>query len=145
MSNESPIEVIAQDNDAHIVTHKTKEITCGALFNAQKTYDGQLVSQVNIPLSYILEKQKDNSFKLSVCEPDMRRISHAHMGLLTEEDVIQQEKPYDTRLTINGLYNVKSPQKPVEVSLDREKDKTYITISTIRGENYTLLLQQADN
>ena len=145
LSNESPIEVIAQDNDAHIVTHKTKEITCSALFNAQKTYDGQLVSQVNIPLSYILEKQKDNSFKLSVCEPDMRRISHAHMGLLTEEDVIQQEKPYDTRLTINGLYNVKSPQKPVEVSLDREKDKTYITISTIRGENYTLLLQQADN
>ena len=145
LSNESPIEVIAQDNDAHIVTHKTKEITCGALFNAQKTYDGQLVSQVNIPLSYILEKQKDNSFKLSVCEPDMRRISHAHMGLLTEEDVIQQEKPYDTRLTINGLYNVKSPQKPVEVSFDREKDKTYITISTIRGENYTLLLQQADN
>lgn len=145
LSNESPIEVIAQDNDAHIVTHKTKEITCGALFNAQKTYDGQLVSQVNIPLSYILEKQKDNSFKLSVYKPDMRRISHAHMGLLTEEDVIQQEKPYDTRLTINGLYNVKSPQKPVEVSLDREKDKTYITISTIRGENYTLLLQQADN
>ena len=59
--------------------------------------------------------------------------------------MIQQEKPYDTRLTINGLYNVKSPQKPVEVSFDREKDKTYITISTIRGENYTLLLQQADN
>ena len=145
LSNESPIKVIAQDNDAHIVTYKTKEITCGALFNAQKKYEGQLVSQVNIPLSYILEKQKDNSFKLSVCEPDMRRISRAHMGLLTEEDVIQQEKPYDTQLTINGLYNVECPQKTIKVSLDKEKDKTYITISTIRGENYTLLLHQADH
>ena len=145
LSNESPIEVVAQDNDAHIVTYKAKEITYGALFNAQKKYEGQLVSQVNIPLSYILEKQKDNSFKLSVCEPDMRRISRAHMGLLTEEDVIQQEKPYDTQLTINGLYNVECPQKTIKVSLDKEKDKTYITISTIRGENYTLLLHQADH
>jgi len=75
----------------------------------------------------------------------MRRISRAHMGLLTEEDVIQQEKPYDTQLTINELYNVECPQKTIKVSLDKEKDKTYITISTIRGENYTLLLHQADH
>ena len=91
------------------------------------------------------EMHKVNSFNLSVCEPDMRRISRAHMGLLTEEDVIQQEKPYDTQLTINGLYNVECPQKTIKVSLDKEKDKTYITISTIRGENYTLLLHQADH
>ena len=90
---------------------KRKKLHAALVFNAQKKYEGQLVSQVNIPLSYILEKQKDNSFKLSVCEPDMRRISRAHMGLLTEEDVIQQEKPYDTQLTINGLYNVECPQK----------------------------------
>lgn len=145
LSNDSPMKVIVQDNDAHIVTHKTKKITCGALFNAQKMYENQLVYQVNIPLSYILEKQKNNSFKLSICEPDMRRTSRPHMGLLTEEDVIQQEKPYDTQLTINGLYNVECPQKTIKVSLDKEKDKTYITISTIRGENYTFLLHQTDN
>ena len=145
LSNYSPIEIIAQDNDAHIVTHKTQGITCGALFNARKKYENQLVSQVNIPLAYIQEKQINNSFKLSICEPDMRRASRPHMGLLTEEDVIQQEKPYDTQLTVNGLYNVECPQKTIKVSLDKEKNKTYITISTIRGENYTLLLHQTDN
>lgn len=67
------------------------------------------------------------------------------MGLLTEEEVIQQEKTYDTQLTVNGLYNVECPQKTIKVALDRGKDKTYITISTIRGENYTLLLHQIDN
>ena len=145
LSDNSPIEVIAQDNDAHIVTHRTKGITCGALFNAQKKFDNQLVFQVNIPLSYILEKQKDYLFKLSICEPDMRRPSRAHMGLLTEEEVIQQEKPYNTQLTVNGLYNVECTQKTIKVALDREQNKTYITISTIRGENYTLLLHQIDN
>lgn len=145
LSANSPIEIIAQNNNAHIVFHKTKDITCGALFNAQESYDNLLVAQVNIPLSYILEKQTSQSFKLSICEPDMRRVSRAHMGLLTEEDVIQQEKAFDTQITINGLYKVECPQKSIEVSQDKEKNKTYVTISTIRGENYTLLLRQTNH
>lgn len=140
LSDDSPIEVIAQNNDAHIVRYVAKGITCGALFNARKTYTGQIVSQVNIPLSYILEKQKDGSSKLSICEPDMRRASRAHMGLLTEKDVIEQETAFDTQLTINGVYDIECPEKSVKVSHDKEKNETYITISTIRGENYTLLL-----
>lgn len=144
LSTNSPIEVITQNNDAHIVHHKTKGITCGALFNAQLTYKNQLIAQVNIPLSYIVEKKGKQAFNLFICEPDMRRPSHAHMGLLTEEDVIQEEKAFDTQITINGLYNVKCPQKSIKVSQDKEKDKTYVTISTIRGENYTLLLHQTN-
>ena len=140
LSNHSPIEIVAQDNDAHIIRHKTAGIICGALFNPLKTYTEQLVTQVNIPLSYILEKEEENdSFRLSICEPDMRRASRAHMGLLTEEDVVQEEKAFNTQLTINGIYNVKCLQKSIKVSHDKEKNKTYVTISTIRGENYTLL------
>mgnify|MGYP002226327593 CR=1 FL=1 len=57
LSNESPIKVIAQDNDAHIVTYKTKEITCGAFFKCtEEVMKVNSVSQVNIPLSYILGK-----------------------------------------------------------------------------------------
>lgn len=145
LSSHSPIEIISQDDNAHIICHKAKGITFGALFNAQKTYDDQLVTQVNIPLSYVLEKQKDKSFKLSICEPDMRRTSHAHMGLLTEMDVIQKEKAFDSQITISGLYKVECPQKPIKVSYDKEKNRTYITISTIRGENYTLLLNQTNS
>ena len=145
LSNHSPIEIVAQDNDAHIIRHKTAGIICGALFNPLKTYTEQLVTQVNIPLSYILEKEEENdSFRLSICEPDMRRASRAHMGLLTEEDVVQEEKAFNTQLTINGIYNVKCLQKSIKVSHDKEKNKTYVTISTIRGKNYTLLLHQTN-
>lgn len=139
LSDRSPIEIISQDNDAHIVSHQAKGITCGALFNAEKSY-GQLVNQVNIPLSYILEKQGNGSFKLSICEPDMRRASRAHMGLLTEEDVIQEEKAFDTQITLKGLFTIKCPQKSIQVSQNKDKNETCLTISTIRGENYTLLL-----
>ena len=142
LSDKSPIEVISQNNDAHIIRHKTKGSLHAALFNANKPYNGQLVKQVNIPLSYILQSTSNQSFRLSICEPDMRRVSHAHMGLLSEEDVIQQEKPFDTQITIEGLYKVTCPQKGIKVVQDKEKKETRITISTIRGENYTLLLNE---
>ena len=74
---------------------------------------------------------------LFICEPDMRRISRAHMGLLTEEDVIQEEKPFDTQITLNGIYEVSCPQKSVKVTHD-----AYVVISTIRGENYNLSIKK---
>lgn len=140
LSDRSPIEIISQNNDAHIVCHKAKGITYGALFNTQKSYPEQIVSQVNIPLSYILEKQEKGVFRLSICEPDMRRPSRAHMGLLTEEDVVQEEKAFDTQLTLKGIYSVLCPQTSTQLSYNDEKNETRITISTIRGENYTLQL-----
>lgn len=142
LSTDSPIEIVAQNKDAHIVNHKEKEIVCGALFNATKVYDQQVVKQTNIPLSYVLEKGQGEGYKLSICEPDMRRAARAHMGLLTEEDVIEQEKPFDTSLTITGIYEAKCDQKPVKVTHNKEKNETMVTISTIRGENYTILLNR---
>lgn len=141
LSTDSPIEIVAQNNDAHIVHHKEKEIVCGALFNATKEYNEQVVKQVNIPLSFVLEKEQEKGYKLSICEPDMRRAARAHMGLLTEEDVIEQEKPFDTSLTLSGIYVAKCDQKPVKATHNKEKNETTVTISTIRGENYTLSLE----
>lgn len=142
LSTENPIEIVAQNKDAHIVNHKEKEIVCGALFNTAKVHNQQVVKQVNIPLSYVLEKEQEKGYRLSICEPDMRRAARAHMGLLTEEDVIEQEKPFDTSLTLSGIYEAKCDRKPVKVTHNKEKNETTVTISTIRGENYTILLNQ---
>lgn len=64
------------------------------------------------------------------------------MGLLTEEDVIQEEKPFDTQITLNGIYEVSCPQKSVKVTHDAQKNETYVVISTIRGENYHLSIKK---
>lgn len=141
LSKKSPVRVISRDNDAHIVEDTERGIVCGALFNAGKRYEGLTVKQVNIPLAYIVAGDKEHK-TLSICEPDMRRISRDHMGLLSEADVIDEEKPFDTVLTLNGLYDVTCEQKEVSVSRDREKRETYIKISTIRGENYRLQLRK---
>ena len=65
------------------------------------------------------------------------------MGLLSETDVIDVEKPFDTVLTISGIYDVTCGQKEVSVSHDRKKGETYIKLSTIRGENYRLQLRKS--
>ena len=142
LSKASPIRIIEQDNDAHIAVHQDKKTVYAALFNAQKTYDNLLVKQVNIPLAYILEDNAEEGLALSICEPDMRRTSHKHMGLLTEEEVIEQEKPFNTTLVLKGIYTAHCPQKNVVVLPDTSNHETTITISTVRGENYTIYLQK---
>ena len=142
LSKKSPIRVISGNNEAHIVEDTERGVVCGALFHAGKRYDGLTVKQVNIPLAYIVSGNKENK-TLSICEPDMRRISRDHMGLHSETDVIDVEKPFDTVLTISGIYDVTCGQKEVSVSHDRKKGETYIKLSTIRGENYRLQLRKS--
>lgn len=141
ISKDSPVNIISGNNDAHIVEDKEKNVVCGALFNIEKVYNNLTVKKVNIPLAYVLESVGEDKI-LSICEPDMRRISKAHMGLLTEEDVIQEEKPFSTKLVLNGMFNVKCGQKDIDVSYNKQKNETYVIISTIRGENYNLILKK---
>ena len=142
LSDQSPIRIIEQDNSAHIVEYKDKGILYAALFDANKCYKNLPVKQINIPLAYLFEKEDDKYSTLTLCEPDMRRTSHAHMGELTEKDVIEEEKPFNTSLTLNGIYTVKCAQHPVIVDLDFLKNETTITLRTIRGENYRFQLQK---
>ncbi len=142
LSETGPIQIIEQNNDAHIVQHRDKKVLYAALFNAEKTYDNLLVKQVNIPLSYILEEDAAQGLTLSICEPDMRRTSHAHMGLLTEKEVVEQEQPFNTTLVLKGIYTARCPQKNTVVLANAARNETRITISTVRGENYTIHLQK---
>ena len=142
LSERSPIRIIKQNNDAHIVIHQEKRTIFAALFNPQETYENLLVKQVNIPLAYILEENTEKNLTLSICEPDMRRTSHEHMGLLTEKDVIEQEKPFNTTLILKGVYTAYCPGKNVVVLPDTKNNETQITISTVRGENYDIQLQK---
>lgn len=142
LSTDSPIEIIEQDKDAHIVHHKEKGIVAAALYNAERADWGQTVKRVNIPLSYLLEQKDKDLFQLAICEPDMRRKSRAHMGLLTDEDVIDQEKAHETVITLSGNYQVSCKEKEIKVVSNPLKKETQIIISTIRGENYTLLIQR---
>lgn len=105
LSDDSPLTVQESDNDAHIIRNEEAGITCGAIFNASKEYAGMPVVRTNIPLAYIFEEGKDGGpYLLHICEPDMRRPRRAHMGLLTDADVIAEALPHDTEIVLDGHY-----------------------------------------
>lgn len=141
LGSDSPVCIVTQNNDAHIVIHTKKNTVYATLFNPRKEYAELLVKRVNIPLAYILEQEDKDRFRLSLCEPDMRRASCEHMGLLTDEDVIQIEKPFNTTLTLTGEYEASCPQQGLVVTVDKTKGETNVTLATIRGENYTIALR----
>lgn len=139
LSSKSPIEVMKQDNDAHIVINKERGLVYGALFNEKIEHPSLKVCKVNIPLAYILQEKGKKQYTLSVCEPDMRRPSANHMGLLSEEDVLVTEKPFVTRLYLSGIYDATCPNGDIKVT--HTEKQTVVELSTICGKNYTIELK----
>jgi chondroitin-sulfate-ABC endolyase/exolyase len=140
LSLNTPIDVIQQDGKAHIVHHKSLGVTYAAIFDEQQELNTTLVKKVNIPLSFILETKENGEYVLSLCEPDMRRVSVASMDQLTEEDVLQEERPFSTEFILLGTHAVEG--KKGEVSVRYEEGNTIVDISTIRGENYSFTIRK---
>lgn len=138
LSKNSPVQVLRQDSVAHIVRNKKSNTLYAAIFDAAAQFTSLPILKVNIPLSYILENRDNGNIKLSLCEPDMRRTSALSMGMLSEEEVVQQEQSFATQLTIKGNYKVEGAKNLLNVKY--VDNSTVITISTIRGENYILNL-----
>lgn len=137
LSDDSPVEVLRQDDGAHVVRDRERGIVCAALYDAGAEYDALPVVRVNIPLAYIWQPEGEGA-RLTLCEPDMRRPAVRHMGELTEEQVVVPEAPHATRLWLEGLYDATCEAGPLEVS--HADGATTIALETVRGENYTIRL-----
>lgn len=140
LSENTPIQVLRQDNEAHIVRVKDKNVIFGAIFSKDQSFDSLLVKSVNIPLSYIIEGENKDTAKVFFSEPDMRRVSGTSMGDLSEEDVVDEEKAFETELVLNGMYDVYSPVTPLKVQY--KDGNTLVRVSTIRGNNYMFNLRK---
>lgn len=142
LNENGPVTIVRQDCHAHIVRHENRKIIYAALYDAQMIYNNLVLQKVNIPLAYVLEERNKGTYALSICEPNMRRASQKHMGLLTETDVIDQERSFETKLTLQGDFTVTCKQQAIKFSYDKQRNETTVQISTIRGENYSLLLHK---
>ena len=140
LAADSPIEVLRQDGSAHIIRSRTDGTVCAALFDAAAEYPGLLVKGVNIPLAYILQEQDGGNYRLSLCEPDMRRPSVDHMGQLTEVQVVTPEQPFATQLHLQGTFNVSCPEGDVKATC--ANGETTLDLTTVRGRNYTIELKK---
>ena len=64
------------------------------------------------------------------------------MDGLSEEDVIEEEKAFETELVLNGMYDVYSSVTPLKVQY--KDGNTLVHVFTIRGNNYMFNLRKKD-
>lgn len=142
LSGSGPVKIIEADRDAHIIGYGDFNIICGAIFGTEKTFAGTPVACTDTPVTYIFESTDDTGTKarLTVCDPDMRRPYRAHMGQLTDEDVIAEEKPHEATIVLNGLYSVTGGPEDTAVRHDMTAGTTAVTFTTVRGENHSFAL-----
>lgn len=137
---DAPFEVVRRDNQAHIVRLKESGTLFAALYDARAEYAGMPVSGVNIPLAYIFRREAPGAWRLSLCEPDMRRPSVDHMGQLTEAQVVVEEEPHATRLRLPGRFDAVCEQGDLRVT--HTEAETVLELTTVRGRNYHIRLTQ---
>ena len=59
------------------------------------------------------------------------------MGLLTDEDVVAEEKPHLTTVVLDGHYTLNDGPEDAVLSYDEDSGTTSISFTTIRGNNYS--------
>ena len=134
----SPVKVVKKDDSAHIV--ERYGVICAALFKERTHFEGMVVERVNIPLAYILEDKGNGAYRLSLCEPDMRRSWHLNMNDLSDKEVIEEEKPFETSLVLDGDFEVISDNGDIKAVKDN--GKTILTLTTVKARNYTMELKK---
>lgn len=137
LTEESPYQVVRQDDGAHIVCDRARGSVFAALYDAAMEFDRMPVRRVNIPLAYIWQPDGTGA-RLTLCEPDMRRPAVRHMGELTEEEVVVPEAPHATRLWLAGLYDAACDAGALRVT--HADGATILSLETVRGSNYTIRL-----
>ena len=137
--SETPVKVLKRDDSAHVV--ERDGAVCAALFKEGVSFEGMVVEKVNIPLAYILEDKGNRLYRLSLCEPDMRRSWHLNMNDLSDKEVIEEEKPFETSLVLDGDFEVISDNGG-DVRTVKENGKTILTLNTVKARNYTVELKK---
>lgn len=138
LSADSPVEILRQDDGAHIVRQRERGSVFAALYDADAAYAGPVV-RVNAPLAYIWQPS-GMGCRLTLCEPDMRRPAVRHMGELTEEQVVVPERPHATRLWLDGLYDAAEADGDGTFAVSHVDGRTVLDLMTVCGRNYSILL-----
>ena len=136
-----PIDVLRKDKAGHVI--RRDNVVCASVFEAGVDFDGLAVRQVNVPLAYILEDKGSGQISLSLCEPDMRRPWARNMNYLTHAMVIEDAKPFDTELLLDGKYELVSG--PEDVVLEYQGGMTKVRLTTIHARNYKINLKYINN
>jgi chondroitin-sulfate-ABC endolyase/exolyase len=69
----SPIEIVQQDNNAHIVCHNQLGVTSYSAFVANATFTTGIIASTVRPFVGILKENTDGTIDLSLSDPDLNR------------------------------------------------------------------------
>lgn len=134
----SPVEVLRRDAVAHIVSRD--RFVCAALFKEGVTFEGMTVESTNVPLAYVLEDKGNGCYNLNLCEPDMRRAWKLNMNDLSLDEVSQEEKAFETTVTISGRFEIVGENPDVKVEM--AGDRTRLTLTTVRARNHEIQIKK---
>jgi len=137
--NTCPIEVVRQDNVAHIIRQKDDKINGYVIFNSSSTLNDSWINKVNFPSIVLFRENTDDRYQLVVSDPDMRRTSATNLSGISKELEKEMGLTANYEITLNGLFRLDGDQ--AGYTLTNTGSTTKIAWVVQDGKSYSIQLK----
>ncbi|SEG56848.1 chondroitin-sulfate-ABC endolyase/exolyase [Vibrio hangzhouensis] len=151
-SEQSPIEVLQQNTQAHIVWDRESSTKAFAIFEAGVSINDELIKEVDVP-AMLMASFEGQRLALSVVNPDFSfyqgidESQYDEGGVLKEVSIYSRpwkdspSQPVKTNVTLKGQWKSTVPTKGVYIELDYQGN-TLLTVTTVNAQGVHLNLEQ---
>lgn len=135
--------MIQNDNIAHIVEYKKRNIISAVIFNPFEKLNSTLICSVNTPSVFVFQ-ELEGTLNLAFSIPDMKRASASNSDMLITSDIIDKGTETHLKVQLNGIFDV--VDSDMEIDVKYEDRTTHLEYKKAKnGETYHLKLNKIKN
>jgi chondroitin-sulfate-ABC endolyase/exolyase len=135
-----PINILRQDEVAHIVFNSEEKIFGYAIFDASKVLNDKWIQKVNIPSIVMLKEMSNSKVLLSITDPDMHRSSVTNLSTMKREVEEAASRSYMYKISINGQFVLDIQNSDIKVTTS--ENITKLELNVVDGKSYKIALKR---
>lgn len=137
---QSPVQVLRNDETAHIVAHPASGATAAVVFDVAAPVNAGRLYSLSLPGIAVL-KEKNGVLELAISNPDMNRPAGANISALSSAAVRDPGTAMRFEVVLNGWYEALSFDTGVSVSQGADRKTTVVIDESKEGNTYRLKLR----
>ena len=144
-SNHPEIEIIQQDEHAHVVKNNRLDSTGYVFFDTSAVLEDQVINKVNSPVVMMTKEWENGSgLSIAIADPDLRMEK-------TDENPLGWSMPKDITVTLKGSWKLKETAEyqgreyDSNIRLEQKDGNSELTITCKDGLTSEFLLENAYN
>lgn len=136
----TPVEIIRNDEVSQIVYHPATKTTAAVIYDANGVINNGELYSVNIP-SIVVMQERNDTLEIAFTDPDMHRPSAGSISALTSSAISAEGEQSVVRIELNGVFEKIGADNEVSVTTNGTGKTTVEYLKAKDGQTYRVLLK----